>query len=110
MTRVTFRWLLPFGHLLIDCILLLALISYSKLEFQPKKSAAYAPASIPAALLLQGSGAVEWDVRIEDYREPAALIMSGNLVPGLISSSLRPHGGFVDRNHAWDPVWFLLQE
>jgi hypothetical protein len=109
MVRVKCRWLLPIGHALTDCILLVALIAYPHRLFQQEKGAVYPPAPIHAALFLQEGGSVAWDPKT-GLNEPFMLIMSGNFPAGLISDVLRPQAGVVSRGHRWDRVWFLLHE
>jgi hypothetical protein len=110
MVRVKCRWLLPLGHVLIDCILLVALIVYSNRISRREKSAVHPPGPIQAALLLQEDLSVEWDPRTSAPPGPFMLIMSGNLPAGLISGILRPEAGIVNRRQPWDRVWFLLPE
>jgi hypothetical protein len=61
-------------------------------------------------MLLQESGAIEWDPRTSEPPGPFSLIMTGNLAAGLISDAVRPNAGFIGRRQSWDPVWFFLYE
>jgi hypothetical protein len=54
MVRVKWRWLLPLGHGLVDCILLVALIAYSNRMFPREKGGLHESPAIRDALFLQG--------------------------------------------------------
>jgi hypothetical protein len=110
MKRVKLRWLLPFGHAVIDCILLVSLIAYSNRMFRQEKGVLYHSAAIQAALFLQEGESVEWDPVTLPPPGPFMLIMSGNLPAGLVSGALRPQARIIRRECRWDRIWFLLQE
>jgi len=110
MTCVKWRWLLPLGHAVVDCTLLVALIAWPDRPFWRENGALHPPAAIQAALFLQEGGSVEWDLTTLPPPGPFILIMSGNPPAGLASSILRPQAGVVRRGHRWDPIWFLVHE
>jgi len=109
MVRVKWRWLLPLGPGLIDCILLVALIAYSNRIFRHQKGGLHEPRAIQAALFLQESNSIGWDPQTH-HSGQFMVLMSGNLPAGLISEVLRPQAAMVSRERRWDRVWFLLQE
>ena len=108
--RVKYRWLLPFGHALIDSMLLVAWITLSGRLFPREKDSMYRSAPVQAALFLQEGGSVTWEPANLPPSGPFVLIMSGNLPVGLISAVLRPRASIVRRGHRWDGLWFALQE
>ena len=101
MARVQYRLGLPFGHILVDSILLLALIAFPNRMFHPKKNAYSQRTSIPAE-------GVEFDLRSLPPPGPYMLLATGNPLAGVISSALRPEAGIVTSKHPSDPFWFLL--
>jgi hypothetical protein len=109
MMRVKWRWLLPFGHGLVDCILLVALIAYSNRMFRREKGPLHGPRAIQPALFLQESSSIGWDPKTDPSGQ-FMLLLTGNVPAGLISEALRPQAGMVSRERRWDPVWFLLHE
>jgi hypothetical protein len=109
MTRVRCRYLLPFGHTLIDCILLVAFVMHLSRPFG-REGAIHPPSRARPVLLLQESDSFEWDPRTASPPGPFMLITSGNLPAGLISDVVRPEAGFVRRGQPWHHMWFLLQE
>jgi hypothetical protein len=98
MVRVKFRWILPIGHLVIDCILLGALIVYSNSHAYRGDSG-----SSRTLILVQESGSVEWDPRTMGPPGSFSAIISGNLPAGLVSVFLRPEAGIVGGRRRWDP-------
>jgi hypothetical protein len=110
MMRVKWRWVLPLGHALIDCILLIALIAYSHRVYRGETRDIPAPTPIRPALFLQESGSVDWDPRTSNPPGPVLLITTGDFPAGLLAGVLRPNAGDVGRRQPWDPIWFLLHE
>lgn len=101
MANVQFRWGLPFGHILVDSILLLALTAFPNGIFHSEKNAHSQRISIPAE-------GVEFDPRTLPPPGPYMLLATGNPLAGVISSALRPDSGIVTSKHPWDPFWFIL--
>lgn len=106
MPRVHFRWILPCGHGVVDCILLLAWIGY--LSGTTKQALVSGPSI--SVKLAQEQGAVEFDIRYLPPPGPVLLLTTGNLPAGLISTAIRPDAGFERRGQAWDRTWLLLHE
>jgi hypothetical protein len=109
MVRVKWRWLLPLGHLLVDCVLLVALIAHSNHLLRRDKGALHRPTHIQSALFLQEGIPFEpTNIRLSG---PSLLITSGNLPAGIVSEFLRPpHDRIVRSGQRLDGVWFLLHE
>jgi hypothetical protein len=109
IVRVKFRWILPIGHLAIDCILLGALIVYSN-SHAYRGDSGWKAISKSSLIFVQESGTVEWDPRTTGPPGSFSVIMSGNLPAGLVSVFLRPEAGIVGGRRRWDPSWFLLHQ
>jgi hypothetical protein len=107
MVRVRWRWSLPLGHAVIDCIALIALITYSHRVF---RSEVGGHGFVRPALLLQESGSIEWDPRTLPPPGPVLIITTGALPSGLIAGTLRPNAAYIGRRPLWDPIWLLLHE
>src|SRR5258706_9202120 len=109
MVRVKWRWLLPFGHVLIDGFLLVALIAYSNRLLRRENAALNHPAHIQSALFLQEG--IPWEPTNISPSGPILLIISGNLPAGLLSELLRPPSDRIVRSgQRLASVWFLLHE
>ena len=107
IVRVKWRWLLPFGNVLVDCILLLALASYSERLLRPKGSL-YSSPRIESAMFLQEG--IPFEPTNLPPAGPYLLFVTGNLPAGMISEVLVPRRG--ERRH-WqqlDAVRVLVYE
>jgi hypothetical protein len=108
MRRVKFRWLLPLGHALIDCILALAWIKFSDSLFRREALATPPPATIQAALLQEGN--FDWVPVYDSIPGPFLVLASGTLPAGLLSDVFCPGAGLTRPGQRWRPIWFLLNE
>lgn len=109
MPRVKWRWILPIGHLVVDCVLLVALIAYSNRMFPRQTDIASPSGSFQDAVFLQDRG-YEWEPRFDVISGPFMAIASGNLPAGLVAAALRPEAQIPRRKHKWDHIWFLVHE
>ena len=104
-----FRWLLPFGHMLIDLVLVAAWVWHgTTLLTQDKARAAVRTAA--NVLLVQESDTVEWEPRQMPPPPKFGLILTGTLPAGVISGSLRPKCWWVTRRKVWDPIWLFIHQ
>jgi hypothetical protein len=105
--RVKWRWMLPAGNALIDCVLLLALASYSDRLVRPKGQL-HTSAGTESAMFNQEG--IPWEPANLPPSGPYLLIVTGNLPAGIISEMLAAHRG--DRRHwqQFDAVWVLVYE
>jgi hypothetical protein len=110
MDHPRYRWLLPFGHMLIDCLVLAGWIWHSSVGFQREKALSPQPTFVRPVLLLQESGTVEFDPQWVSPPPEFSLLLSGSLPAGLVSTSIRPQAHIQTRRRLWDPVWFLIHE
>jgi hypothetical protein len=109
MARIPFRWLLPLGHLLIDCAALALLIWHTYALFGKMKADAAVGVVRPVALL-QEAGAPGWEF---SHREPSpefVFLDAGNPLATIVTSLTRPRAYIPTRKQPWDPFWFLIQE
>jgi hypothetical protein len=111
MNRLTYRWLLPIGHLLIDILVLVLWLWHSQIILNRMKARANEGSELIPVFMLQESGAPGWDFRHDvPIPDEYALIGFGNLPAMIASSNARPSAYIQTRTHLWDPWWFLIQE
>ena len=107
MARLRYRWLLPFGHLLVDVIVLSHFIwqghQWQRDLCRPPVIRTEVPAS---------EGTVMWDPRYFWWRPPQdfVFLVAGTLPVGLISGVVRPRAILQDCDRLWDPLWFSIHE
>jgi hypothetical protein len=104
---VRWRWVLPIGHLAIDCVLLTALVSNSN-RFRSACCDSAPAAQFRPVLLQESVPSIRFEPRNVGPPGPFLLISTGNPVAALVTSAVRPNAWIVGWGRAWDPVWFLL--
>jgi hypothetical protein len=95
---------------LIDLLLLATWIWHATVVLSPERSQATRPGSSMTAAYA-ASESIGWDPT--PYSHPNArfaLMLTGTLPAGVISSSIRPEAGWQTRHRLWDPVWLLVHE
>jgi hypothetical protein len=109
MTMPRCRWLLPFGHLIVDGIALVIWIvqANSVLVHRPKTS--FRLAEGKPVLLLQDK-VVAFDVRESSPDGVFLFLTAGDLLAGSCSIAARPRAHLQTRGKLWDPVWFVIHE
>jgi hypothetical protein len=113
MYGVRFRYLLPYGHLLIDVICLVVGVWHLN-AIRGRVKSDLNPQPIVHPALLQEAGAPGWDFRhvyippVEEY----VFLGLGNLPACIVAVSIRPHGMLMPmtRGPLWDTSWLLIQE
>ena len=110
MPRISYRWLLPFGHAVVDLLLLAAWIGYGTMLIRQVniRSGGHAPLFQPA--LFQDGDTVRWDPPTLPPPPRFALLMTGTLPAAAVSMSVRPEAWYITRGKLWDPVWLLIHE
>ncbi|MBZ5575983.1 MAG: hypothetical protein LAP40_05425 [Acidobacteriia bacterium] len=101
------RILLPAGHLLVDCIVLLLWLWHSNTLYRPKADSSV-PQIEPVLLLQEGS--IAFDPKFFDPPAEFSFVALGNVPAMLISGTARPEAHIVTRAKHWDPVWFGIHE
>jgi hypothetical protein len=99
-----YRWLLPFGHLLIDTILLLSWIA----SLPTPRHGTYFPRNPTVSPVLLQEGVVEFDPHDIPPHPVFMFLGSGNLPALAVSANVRPDLRLSNRK--WDPVWFVIHE
>ena len=108
MTLPRNRWLLPIGHLLIDCVVSAVWVWHSQ-AISTRRKAEIPSSQLVRPVLFQEAGAPGWDFRYDAPPAPESVfLILGNLPASAISLTLRPprHRG-IDK---WDPAWYSLHE
>jgi hypothetical protein len=99
---VRYRIWLPIGHALIDCVLLVSYLWSGHQMLQREKNGEFS--------LVQEEGPVEWAPIYMPPPPKFQLILMGTAPAGMLSSTLRPKAGRMNRRTSWDPVWFAIHE
>lgn len=108
MTLPRNRWLLPIGHLLIDCILSIVWLWHSQ-GIANRRKAELPLDHLVQPVLFQEAGAPGWDFSYDAPPAPEGVfLISGNLAVSAVSLTVRPpQRGALDK---WDPVWYSFHE
>lgn len=108
MTLPQNRWLLPIGHLLVDCVVSVLWLWHSHL-METRRKAEIPLNQMLRPVLLQEAGAPGWDFRYDATPAPESdFLISENLIASVVSLEVRP-----PRRHSldrWDPVWYSFHE
>ena len=104
-----YRTLLPIGHTAVDLLLLAAWIWHAAVVLNPPKATSHGYGNALAASAREES--IGWEPTRYGPPEPRfALILTGTVPAGIISSAVRPEAGWQTRHRLWDPLWFLVHE
>jgi hypothetical protein len=107
-TRPGYRWLLPAGHLVIDCLVLALWVWHAEMVDRERPTF-HAAAVVRPVLLQEGGGPVFHDV----YRHPPqefGFMVLGTLPVGIVSIAIRPQAVSQSARQGWDPIWFLVHQ
>src|SRR5882724_2959933 len=109
-TRPGYRWLLPAGHLLIDCLVLALWVWHAEMVDRERPTF-HAAAVVRPVLLQEGGGGVGFDLRTT-YQPPQefGFLVFGTLPVGLVSIAIRPKAVSQSARQGWDPIWFLVHQ
>jgi hypothetical protein len=107
--KCRYRTLLPAGHTAIDLLLLCAWIWHAVVVLNPE-NARSRPGNALAAYARSESIGWSPSTVCRDPDSRFALILTGTVPAGIISSSIRPEAGWQTRHRLWDPVWFSIHE
>jgi hypothetical protein len=106
--KIQWRFLLPLGHLAIDCLLLLTWVLQSDARFRPH--AERHPVRFERVLFQEGEG-IEFNPRYDVVAAPTFAALALGCAPAiLISQWLRPEAHIQTRAKRWDPIWFGIHE
>jgi hypothetical protein len=106
--KLRWRIVLPFGHLTVDCVVLVLWLWHAHSLYRPK--ADLIPSRIEPVLLLQERGSVAFDPKFISPSAEFLLLASGTLPAMLVSGTVRPEAHIPTPKKLWDPVWFLIHE
>ena len=106
--KLRWRVVLPFGHLAVDCLLLVLWLWHAPSLFRPKADAS--PWRIESVFLFQESESIPFDPKFIVPPAEFLLLASGTLPAALVSGAVRPEAHIVTSAKLWDPIWFLIHE
>jgi hypothetical protein len=105
--KTQWRFLLPLGHLAIDCLLLFTWVWQSDARFRPHAERQQVRFE---RVLFQEDGLIDFDPRY-DVPAPRFDALALGCAPAiLISQWLRPEAHLQTRFKRWDPIWFGIHE
>jgi hypothetical protein len=101
MTRQGFRWLLPAGHLLIDCLVLALWVWHAETVDRERPSFHAMAVARPVS------------ITNSPYPRPPqkfGFLVVGTLPVGIVSIAIRPQAVSRSPRQGWDPIWFLVHQ
>lgn len=104
------RWLLPFGHALVDILLLSILTMHLTARLQSLQTHQPRRPVVRFAMFLQEDAAITFDPKTLPPPAEFLLVVTGNPVAGFVSTTARPEAGVLSPRRSWDPIWFLIHE
>jgi hypothetical protein len=110
MSRISYRWVLPFGHAVVDLLLLAAWIGYGIMLIRQETLRSDRHSQLLQPALFQDGGTVRWDPPALPPPPRFALLMTGTLPAAAVSMSIRPEAWYITRRKLWNPVWLLIHE